>query len=181
MYTVYMHKTPNDKVYIGITSRTTMKRWHSDGGGYKNNKLFWRAIQKYGWENIEHTILSTGLTKEAACAMEMNLIKIFDSNNPQNGYNLTAGGEGPNGWVPDDEFRRRVSEFWKGRRHSEESYQRMRQALHKPIRCIETGKIYNSGIEAAQDLGCSRALISMVCHGTKPSVKNTYHLEFAEV
>ena len=60
---VYKHKAPNEKIYIGITSQDPERRWQN-GYGYATQQLFWRAIQKYGWENIQHEILEENLTKE---------------------------------------------------------------------------------------------------------------------
>ena len=50
-YTVYMHISPSNKRYIGITSKSVNKRWNN-GLGYIKNDHFWRAIQKYGWNNF---------------------------------------------------------------------------------------------------------------------------------
>lgn len=52
-YTVYMHITPSGKMYIGITGRNPLKRWGSNGSGYKG-QAFSNAIKKYGWDNMEH-------------------------------------------------------------------------------------------------------------------------------
>lgn len=47
---VYCHTFPNGKRYIGITCDAE-SRWR-DGNGYKKQKKIWRAINKYGWENV---------------------------------------------------------------------------------------------------------------------------------
>jgi group I intron endonuclease len=91
MYSVYLHKLPNNKKYVGITKMEPKIRWRN-GNGYKNNVLFYRAILKYNWENIEHTILFTGLTKIEAEQKEIELIKYFKSNNRNYGYNIENGG-----------------------------------------------------------------------------------------
>lgn len=91
-YIVYKHSTPSGKVYIGITKQEANKRW-KNGLGYSDCTAFNRAIKKYGWENIQHEILSSGLTKEEACDEEKRLITLYKSNNPEYGYNLTGGGE----------------------------------------------------------------------------------------
>lgn len=91
-YTVYVHQTPSGKRYVGITSKKPEYRWNS-GKGYQNNKHFYNAVLKYGWDNIKHTIIATGLSKDAACKIEQQLIKEYDSTNPQNGYNNSIGGE----------------------------------------------------------------------------------------
>ena len=68
MYIVYQHKNKiNNKVYIGITSQIPERRWGSNGCNYKSSPHFYSAIQKYGWDNFEHNILFTNLTKEKAC------------------------------------------------------------------------------------------------------------------
>lgn len=91
-YSVYKHICPNGKIYIGITSKEPAQRWRN-GQGYKGNKHFWRAIIKYGWDNIKHEILYTGLFKEEACQIEINLISKFKSNSSEYGYNHATGGE----------------------------------------------------------------------------------------
>ena len=68
-YCVYKHTTPSGKVYIGITSKPVEKRW-LNGRGYARNEHFWNAIKKYGWENIEHRVLVSGLSKEEASEVE---------------------------------------------------------------------------------------------------------------
>lgn len=114
-YTVYKHITPSGKVYIGITSKAVEKRW-LNGRGYRKNEHFWNAIQKYGWENIEHKILATGLTKEEATEAEKMYIALFSSHKPKYGYNLTEGGE--TGIVHTIESRRKLSESKKGKRYN---------------------------------------------------------------
>ena len=65
-YIIYQHKNKiNGKMYIGLTKQNPITRWRN-GKGYAKNKHFSDAIQKYGWENFEHTILYTGLTQEEA-------------------------------------------------------------------------------------------------------------------
>ncbi|GEM_PF-2405768 len=91
-YTVYKHTAPNGKVYIGITCKTTTARWNN-GNGYKKNTHFFNAIQKYGWEHIQHEVLYTGLTKEEAEQKEIELIAEYKSNDEKYGYNKSTGGE----------------------------------------------------------------------------------------
>lgn len=89
-YTVYKHTTPKNKVYIGITSTPVYKRW-DNGNGY-SGQYFFRAIKKYGWENIKHEILFSGLSKEEAELKEIELIKLYKSNDRNFGYNVANGG-----------------------------------------------------------------------------------------
>lgn len=92
-YYVYMHRNKiTGEVYVGRTRLPQNERFRTDGSGYKLCKKFYPAITKYGWDNFEHTILETGLTKEEANAAEIKYIAMYDSFN--NGYNNTIGGDG---------------------------------------------------------------------------------------
>ena len=90
-YTVYMHKNKiNGKVYIGITCQYPIKRRWRQGSCYKSCKKFYRAIEKYGWDNFEHIILYENLTEKDACNKEIELINKY--NCIKNGYNILKGG-----------------------------------------------------------------------------------------
>lgn len=90
-YTVYKHTSPSGKVYIGITSQSAEKRWGYNGYGY-NGQPFFSAVLKYGWDNIKHEILFTNLTQEEAERKEIELIKLYNSNKSEYGYNADNGG-----------------------------------------------------------------------------------------
>ena len=115
MYTVYKHTAPNGKVYIGITKQKPEKRW-ANGNGYKNNEHFYRAIQKYTWENFKHKIICQApMSAAQAGAVEKSFIALYDSTNPDKGYNHSTGGEcGTLGVHPSAETRRKLSEAHKG-------------------------------------------------------------------
>lgn len=91
-YYVYKHTTPNGKVYVGITKQNPYNRW-LNGHGYKNSKYFFNAILKYGWINITHEILESGLTQQQANLAEQKYIKLYKSNDSKFGYNLQPGGD----------------------------------------------------------------------------------------
>jgi hypothetical protein len=66
-FCVYEHLFPNGKRYIGITSKRPEARWEGGTGYDKDHQpVMYNAIQKYGWDNIEHNILFTDLTEEKA-------------------------------------------------------------------------------------------------------------------
>lgn len=90
-WTVYKHTNLiNQKVYIGITSRSPKARWGLEGRGYKGQPKFYNAIKKYGWEGFSHEILYTGLSEQDALLLESQLIKEYDS--IKNGYNISPYG-----------------------------------------------------------------------------------------
>lgn len=91
-WTVYAHITPDGKMYVGMTGIKPWKRW-GYGHGYRKTPVFYNAIQKYGWKNIQHEIIASGLTKEEASHMEKILIEKLDLTNPEYGYNIMIGNE----------------------------------------------------------------------------------------
>lgn len=105
-FTVYMHVSPSNKRYIGITSQDPKLRW-AGGSGYSDNKHFKSAIDKYGWDNFEHIIIASNLSLQAACKMESDLILRYSTMNPEKGYNHTTGG---NWSSPDEETRKKLSD-----------------------------------------------------------------------
>lgn len=92
-YCVYCHTAPNGKRYVGLTSRDPEKRWKNGYGYRKSNPHFWRAIKRYGWKNIKHEILLSGLNKQQAGEFEKMYICLFNSSDRKCGYNKTFGGE----------------------------------------------------------------------------------------
>lgn len=111
-FILYEHVSPNGKRYIGITSKKANKRWER-GSGYKTNTYFYNAIQKYGWDNFEHNILKTDLSKEEACKLEREYISKYKSNQFQYGYNRSMGGEMEVGWHYNEEQKVKISEATK--------------------------------------------------------------------
>lgn len=91
MYTVYIHTCPNGKKYVGMTKQRPNNRWRS-GRGYLHCVDFYNAVMEFGWRNIVHEIVSTGLTKEEAEEMERNLISLYKTTDPRYGYNCHSGG-----------------------------------------------------------------------------------------
>ena len=90
---VYVHINKiNGKKYVGQTiyGDRPKQRW-SNGNGYKGSTYFYNAIQKYGWDNFDHEIVASNLTKEEADNFERLLIKELDTTNPNKGYNLESG------------------------------------------------------------------------------------------
>lgn len=87
MFSVYKHIVPNGKIYVGITKMTPERRWH-DGAGYKENHAFWKDILFYGWGNIIHEIVATGLNEQEAKQKEYDLIMELHANDPNYGYNI---------------------------------------------------------------------------------------------
>lgn len=147
---VYKHTTPDGKVYIGRTTRRVEERW-AGGSGYRSNTAFHAVIQAYGWHNIAHEVLATGLTPEEAAEEEIRLISEYRSTDPRFGFNHATGGLTNRGYRLTATRREAIREFAKsrhvsaatreklrtanlGRKHTEEAKAKMREAkLGKPL------------------------------------------------
>lgn len=110
-YCVYCHTNKiNGKKYVGVTNQKPEKRW-KNGKGYKNNPYFYNAIEKYGWEEFDHDILFTNLSRDEAGEEEKRLISKWDLTNREKGYNVEGGGI--SGKIVSEETKKKLSEITK--------------------------------------------------------------------
>lgn len=161
-HSVYRHTSPSGKVYVGITKLTFQQRWKKDGEGYKRCKLFNRAIQKYGWNNIKHEIVLSNVSENEAYYAEKYLIRWYKMHNLS--YNLTDGGEGTTGCVMPEDAKRKISQYLKENRG--------RPVLQYTLE----GKLiqeFKSASEAAKILGYGHASVINCASGIKR--ENTLH------
>ena len=209
-YTVYLHKNlKNQKVYIGQTSQSVQKRWNN-GKGYVSSPHFYAAIQKYGWDNFEHIILKEKLTAEEADYWEKYYISLYQSQQPEKGYNILSGGnEKLKEYWSDENNRKNQSlkrkQYFKN--HPEEikeivdrlntfeinekhrlfmknnyntSFLKQINEKRKiQVLCIETGKVFDSLVEASKFYNISVGNISSVLSG-KRKTAGGYHWKRVE-
>ena len=71
--------------------------------------------------------LKQNLTETEAFRHEIYMISVFGRKDLGTGilYNMTNGGDGSSGWVPSEEYRKKMSEAKKGKTHSEDSKKKM--------------------------------------------------------
>lgn len=157
---VYVHISPSNKYYVGITCQKPYERWGKNGKGYFNygNDHFEKAINKYGWNNFQHEIIASHLTENEAKNFEKLLIKKLNSNNPNYGYNKTGGGDGFLGVQRFGE-----SNSFYGKHHTDETKRIISEALGRPV-CqfdLELNFIaeYPSIKVAAEQNGIPRSMI----------------------
>ena len=93
-WTVYKITGPDGKVYIGQTGEPLKVRWRkgyhlstSTGSGAISE-----AMQKYGKDSFRMEALCENLTQEGAWELEAKFIELYDSMNPEKGYNGKTGG-----------------------------------------------------------------------------------------
>lgn len=138
-FLVYLLVFPNQKIYCGYSSNIE-KRW-SGQSQYKTQPLVYRAISKYGWENIKKYIYNTYTTKEEALNAEFQLIKQYDLINHEKGYNMVdGGGDPPHGiqFISQEGYNKMVEngknlakKVWSDPKKAAYTVQRMREETHK--------------------------------------------------
>lgn len=182
-YSVYMHICPNKKVYIGITSKECEERW-KNGRGYANNRHFISAVEKYGWENIQHIIIKKGINKKEACELEKEYIKKFDATNRIYGYNISTGGEcSSEGMHHTEEAKKKIGIASSARERKKESIELTAKARRKAVNVYDFQlkfiKKCKSIREAEELTGVCNSNISGVCKG-KYKQCNGYVFRYAD-
>lgn len=165
-YCVYIHVNKfNNKKYVGQTihGNNPEKRW-IHGIGYKSQKYFWRAIQKYGWDGFIHEVAASNLTKEEADNFERLLIQKLNTTNSEFGYNITLGGSGTLGLRPSEEQIKKQKNTMRKYYDDENFIQKMREVAPKKAvwQFTDSGdfiKEYSSSKEAERETGVISANI----------------------
>ncbi len=95
----------NGKIYIGQTTKPKlMTRWREHVWFSKNEKYrSWRsalqrAIRKHGFDKFTIESIYVANSRKELNAMETFFIILHQSHKPENGYNMTLGGETPLAW-----------------------------------------------------------------------------------
>lgn len=106
IYSIYKvtNKT-NGKCYIGFDSNWPNRQYQhkSKAKKGKSNYLLYLAINKYGWDNFEWTIIYQSTELEHTLKI-MEPYFIMEYNSFQNGYNMTKGGDGTPGHLRDPQI-----------------------------------------------------------------------------
>jgi group I intron endonuclease len=170
----------NGKKYIGVTTRSLAKRRsdHKLHAAQKRNKgYFHKAIRKYGIESFVFFTLEHCESMTLALRRE---IEIIAATRPE--YNNTLGGEGQLGRTHTPEYRKVLSERSKGNAWAKGHKMPLKLKARllvintgakrpnsippdnsKKIICIEDGKVFASGAEAARFYKCHPSQILQVC------------------
>ena len=103
----------NGKIYIGQTIKELEDRISEH---LKSEYPIGKAFRKYNINSFEISIIDITEIKEILDEKEKYWIKFYDCKVP-NGYNLTDGGEGPNGYKHTKEAKLKISKKKKGVPH----------------------------------------------------------------
>jgi len=86
----------NNKIYIGQTIRSLVERKYEHKRlcekNVHYNNYFLNAVNKYGWESFEFTIVDTAKNINELNDLEIFYIQKYSSTNRNLGYNLEFGG-----------------------------------------------------------------------------------------
>lgn len=139
LYQIYLiTNTVNEKVYVGQTVKTKgyLKRFEEHcylafDEKHRQTALS-NAIRKYGAENFKVELLEDDIEESLVDDREkyyINECNSFIKNN--SGYNMTLGGQGVHGYIPDDTVRKKISDSLKGREIRPESTTKSNETKHK--------------------------------------------------
>lgn len=117
---IYLLSFPNGKHYVGRTKNTLDQRLAEHKAAAKKQKQhqLYYAINKYGWDSIEKSVLFIATTEEELILRELFYIQKYNS--VKEGYNMTYNTE-----IGGDN--------WKGRKHTEE-YDLWREKIADKLR-----------------------------------------------
>jgi hypothetical protein len=114
---IYKIKFPNGKHYVGLTTTSLKRRLeqHKQCAKQGDTKCLYNALRKYDMVDLLELIeIDKADTIEELCNMEIEYIKKYNSYYMNgNGYNMTFGGEGTNGYVFTEEDNKKNSERMK--------------------------------------------------------------------
>lgn len=178
----------NHKVYIGQSKNIRVRFYTHIYNCFtlnKNHPLYC-AIRKYGINKFTFTIIKKTYDLDL---WEVFFIKLYNSANSEYGYNILTGREFPEylinsvmkkreytfkkrGYIYSPEMLRYMSDSRKGNKnvfygkhHNEETLKINREAHSKKVICVETGKLYNSILDAAKENNLNSTYIGRCCNG----------------
>lgn len=109
----------NGKVYIGQTVKTLEKRKRkhiNDAVSNRSKNVFHKALRKYGEDNFTWEVIDSAESETELSEKEIYWISFYHSYiyvDNSNGYNMTIGGEGANGFKHSDETKKKMGDLQK--------------------------------------------------------------------
>lgn len=123
-YIIYQYTSPSGKSYIGQTNN--IKKRHSAHKSPSSKCVaFKSAIQKYGINNFEFSILEQGLTADEANVIEERYILECNTLSPY-GYNLKTGGDHH---ILVDEVRKKIGLSHRNKHVSMETREKIKRSM----------------------------------------------------
>ena len=195
-WTVYKITAPDGRVYIGQTGQPLRVRWRK---GYNcthrnHNAELNAAFVHYGKASFQVEPLCEDLTQEGAWELETKFIELYDSMNPEKGFNRRTGGPVlgcSNSKTTVERCRRAaLKKYLDNPRYREEAREAAKRRTAegtnpimyssrkaRPVVCVETGEVYASQNAAARLTGI--VSVHKACCG-KQNTAGVLHWRFAE-
>lgn len=164
---IYKATFPNGKKYIGQTTKTLSERksGHERASRTELDLVIYRAMRKYGFENITWEIIDEAKDHGELNTKERHYIKkyrSFTGYNDSKGYNRTLGGAGFEG-VHTEESKIKMSMALKGK------YAGSKNPSARKVVCINTGEVFDTVKQASKAYGAPYAHIGSCCSGARLS------------
>lgn len=165
----------NGKVYVGQTVRNYKRRMYEHRrklrNGYHDNCFLQNAWNAYGEKSFKFSIIIECCVEEID-NLEVKYILFY--RNKKLSYNLESGGN--NQKKLHDTTKKKLSERTKNLRWLGGNHPNARKVI-----CINTGNIYDSIVEASNDLGVSYGSLFNVLNGNNTSArtKNNMYYQFS--
>jgi len=105
----------NNKIYVGQYSKCNTNDEFLKSGYWGSGQIIKKAIKKYGIESFEKRTLVENISSNIICNKQEKLWILKLKSKTPNGYNLTDGGEGINGYIFSDKSKKIMSEKKKGK------------------------------------------------------------------
>lgn len=171
IYYIYLKPENNKVVYVGMTAKHPAVRLYRL---CHDNKEFMQLKEKYGPDCFGYKIIEFVETKEEAFLREAYWTGYYGGVE-----NLINKGVGSNSQASTDKqqmrnFYDRTLRFWikeHGGPHTGKGL--------KPVKCIETDKVYPSIVEASRQTGTPACSITNVCKGRNISARG-YSWKYVE-
>lgn len=198
-WTIYKATSPSGKSYIGQTRqsvRVRLRHHKYEANGDRSTTPFHKAIRKYGLDSFQVEELGQVHSQIEADEMEIFFIEKFDTRNSRCGYNAAPGGmrivnvdktkeriaSACRNRPVSPETRKKISDKLRGRKPSNVAYL-IENGLknRKPIKCLETGVVYESLKHASRVLGIPAHNLCDVCKGRRPTARGLHFAYVEEV
>jgi group I intron endonuclease len=176
----------NNKVYIGKWNHPTVdQRWRLHKSAVKRGSSYYfhRALRKYGFDAFQIEVIDKADSPTRLSELEIAYIALYQSNDPEKGYNMTSGGEGTSGFKMSEERKKWKSvhskKFWNDpeyrilqtkshqewwtpeRREKQAKLQSTKTGEISPrsrkVRCVCTGEVFSSVTSAVSSFGLKKA------------------------
>jgi group I intron endonuclease len=223
---IYKITSPNGKIYIGQTINFRNRKYYYKSGNFKKQTKLYNNILFYDWSPIDTIEIIEeclcGENKKYLNEREIFWISYYDSF--RSGLNCNEGGEGNLGYSFSDEVKEKMSiskkgvkhpewrniqksEYTKGRKHSDDSKEKMSRVKKermndeikkkisngllgnknglgnkgnsKKVICLTNNKIYDSIKQVCDELGLHSCGVILNCRGIYKQTKG-YEFKYYE-